>query len=270
MIRLNKLIDVVFERNTKKDWDTVWLISGDEGKGKSNLALHICEYWYKKLKGECIENDIRHINLDRKQYLTDLRDLKKYELTVYDEAGELSNRRAMAKFNVEIVKTYQVIRGDNLFTILVIPSIFDLEPFFAKRRVKGLIHVYKRGSFAFYDSNKIRKLLEINQKRYVKSLFVQKPLFYDHYPIYDGVLKEPYKLRKEQRMKEIRENLFAEMVEEEKKQKDPYEKRNQLLLRMKEKLTYKEMTDLTGLADGTLKNLLQGMKKSEQVYTDET
>jgi hypothetical protein len=47
----------------------------------------------------------------------------------------------MSKLNVSITKAYQIIRGDNLLTILVLPSIFDLDGFFTKRRARGLIHI---------------------------------------------------------------------------------------------------------------------------------
>jgi hypothetical protein len=215
MLRVYRVVDRVFYHITKKDYDGVYLITGDEGKGKSNLGLHIINYWYKKLYNECKPEHISHINLDKMQFAEDLKNLKKYEAIDYDEAGELSNKRAMSKFNYLMSQTYQVIRGDNIFSILTLPSIFDLDAFFSRRRVKGLFNVYARGKVAFYDAKRIKQIINLNQNRILKKVTRVRPLFVDHFKKYEGVLLEPYKEKKAAKMQKIRENLYLEMQENE-------------------------------------------------------
>jgi lipoprotein NlpI len=95
-----------------------------KGKEKAMWVLHIIDYWYKKKNGSCKQSDISHISLDKMQFAEDLKDLNKFDAIDYDEAGELSNKRTMSKFNFIINQAYQVIRGDNIFTILTLPSLF--------------------------------------------------------------------------------------------------------------------------------------------------
>jgi len=210
-------IDLIYEKVTKKDWDGCYGITGEEGVSKSNLGLHLIDRWYQNLYGNCTKNDIRHISLEKEGFVSDLKNLKKYEATDYDEAGELSNKRTMAKFNFLINQTYQVIRGDNLFTILTIPSVFDLDPFFAKRRLRGLFVVYKRGCVAFYSRKRLRKIMELNQNRYVKRINIVNPTWRDTFPIYKGVLKEPYEIKKKEKTKLIRQKLYESVVADDKK-----------------------------------------------------
>jgi hypothetical protein len=214
MLRVYRVVDRVFYHITKKDYDGVYLITGDEGKGKSNLGLHIIDYWYKKLYNECKPEHISHITFDKMQFAEDLKNLKKYEAIDYDEAGELSNKRAMSKFNYLMSQTYQVIRGDNIFSILTLPSIFDLDAFFSRRRVKGLFNVYARGKVAFYDAKRIKQIINLNQNRILKKVTRVRPLFVDHFKKYEGVLLEPYKEKKAAKMQKIRENLYNEMRQE--------------------------------------------------------
>jgi|TARA_Y100000034_G_C6893395_1_gene411431 hypothetical protein len=207
---IKKIIEITFKAH-KRDWDTVLAIVGDEGKSKSNLALHQLDYWYVLLNGECKKEDIKHMCLDLDSFVSDLSDLQKRECTVYDEAGDLSNRNFMTKINKKIAQTYQVIRSDNLLTILVLPSLFDLDPFFKARRIKGLFVVYQRGKTAFWGQSKLRQIIELNRNRNVKNYWVVPPDFIDNFPIYKGVLAKDYIKLKEDKTKNARKMLVKDL-----------------------------------------------------------
>ena len=217
---LHILLDHSYKYLKEWDYDNLIIIDGPEGKGKSNLALHGLDYWYTKLYGKVTAEDVKHINLSPKGFVTDLKDLKRYEATVYDEAGDLSNLRQMDKFNYRITLSYQVMRGLNLLTFLVMPSIFRLNPYFVKDRAKFLLHVYKRDRnrayYKLYTRDKIRVILYINQYRVTKKVNVVNPVFHDNFRVYDGVLSKPYLEKKEARLNSVREELYNTVVEEEK------------------------------------------------------
>lgn len=215
MKRLHKVLDVVFDKITKKDWDNVLIVGGDEGSGKSTLVLWIMEYYYKKLYGSCGVEQVNKIALSIEQFLKILKDLKQYELVNYDEAGELSSLRMMNKFNYAVMKAYEVIRSENLFTILILPDIFYLNPFFSTRRARGYIHVYKRGLFAYWNKLNMRRVVEINKTYKFKTVWRVKPLFYDHYPIYKGVLWDAYQEKKKLKTERVRNELYDKIVTEE-------------------------------------------------------
>lgn len=215
MRRINTVIEVVHEKVTKEDWDNVLILGGDEGIGKTTLALHILEIWYTLLGHKIKPEHIEKVALGLKQFLKAFKELKRFELVVYDEAGELSSLRMMNKFNYSITKAYEVVRGANLFTILVLPDVFYVNPFFSTRRARGYIHVYKRGRFAYWNKKRLRNLIEKNKLFKKKAVWRIKPLFYDTFPKYKGVLLESYLEKKEKKMATIREELYDSLMEKE-------------------------------------------------------
>lgn len=211
MKRLLNLIEITHKALTENDWDSCIIISADEGLGKSHLALHLLEHWYK-LRGVTITSDlVNHINLDIVKWAENLKDCKKFDCSILDEAGELSNKRSMTSLNYVVSRSYQIIRGDNLFTILILPSLFDLDSFFTRRRARGLIHVYQRGKVAFWSRERLRKLIALNQFKQIKNLWVVRPTFYDTFPKYKGILKSAYDDKKREYMKDTRANLYQEV-----------------------------------------------------------
>ena len=109
---IHKYMDIRWKKH-QNDWDTVGVIIGDEGVSKSNLALHMLDYWVTKLKGKVTEADAKHICMTKEDFIDDLSDLKKDEFTVFDEAGELDSRRAMSNFNVLLTQAYKVILSNH-------------------------------------------------------------------------------------------------------------------------------------------------------------
>lgn len=255
------LLDVIYKKHTEEDWDTPWCIVGDEGVGKSNFGLHIVEDWVTRRYGKCTKEDIKYVNLERKSFKQALaHTVKRFDVISYDEAGELSNRRFLDKFNYEITQAYQMIRGENLLTLMILPSFFDLDPFFSKRRVKGLFYVYQRGRFAFWSKNRLRRLAMINQNFPVKNYWVVPPTLVGYYPKYKGVLKDSYDELKRKKMQEARENLLKE------KEKKP-NKYEQGVVKLAEKYGQKEVAEVMGLTQQAISYTKHKHKlKSINVY----
>ena len=206
MKSIHKYLDIVFDKHDK-DWDTVIAICGKVGVGKSHLGLHMLDYWQTKLNGECKKEDIKHMCMTKKDFVTDLADCKIKEMTVYDEAGEIASRSALSKFNKDLMVAYQIIRADRLFTVLILPDIWYLDSYFRNSRIKALFYVTKRGSvFSWFGPN-LKKLLEINQFKMVKNYFVTKYQLRDKYPIYKGVLYREYETMKKKKTSDARKKL---------------------------------------------------------------
>ena len=213
MRRVEKVIDIVHRNITQNDWDNIWIIAADEGKGKSSLALHLLEYWLKTIKGSVVVEDIKYINLDLVCWAKQFMDCQKFDISILDESGELSNKRSMSNLNFVVNKAFQITRGDNLFTILILPSLFDLDGFFTKRRARGFIQVYERGKFAYWSQKKLRRIVDINQYQMVKNVWKVHPSFHDTFPIYKGILLDGYKQKKKEFMKDARKELYDKIVE---------------------------------------------------------
>jgi|10_taG_2_1085330.scaffolds.fasta_scaffold01156_20 hypothetical protein len=212
MKRIHKYLDIRYEKHLK-EWDSVIAICGVSGVSKSNLGLHMAEYWYTKLKGICESEDIKHFCLTKEDFVTDLSDCVPFEMTIFDEAGELSSRSALSKFNKSMMIAYQVIRADKIFTILILPELWYLDSFFRNTKIKALFHVYKRGRVACWLSQKVKKLVQLNQSRYLKNYYLVKPDFYDTFPIYKGVMADSYLKMKTSKTRQARLKLKEQISE---------------------------------------------------------
>lgn len=261
MKKIKKFVEIVHRQLTKHDWDGVYAIVADEGFGKSNLGLHITEEWINKSR-KCTEKDIKHINLDLKEWLQDLRDLKKFGITCYDEAGDIASRRSMSDVNLAVMKTYQVIRGLNLMSLLVLPSLWDLDGFFVKRRLRGMFYVYKRGKVAFWNREKMREMVAINASRPVKDYFCVSPLWVDNFPIYNGILKKKYLEKKNTKMEEIRKAIYDDLIAKKEHKENPFKLRNELIVKMNELLGIQKTINITGLKEQTVRKLIKETKRA--------
>lgn len=253
-------MDIQFEALHKKSWDNVLILTGDEGTGKSNLALHMLEYWLIKKYGKVLKDHSKYINLDIGKWSESFAECNKGDMNILDESGDLSNKRTMSKLNFAIARAYQIIRGDNIDSIFVLPSIFDLDAYFAKRRAKGLIYVYKRGRFAFWSKDRLRKLIELNAGYPSKDIWRIRPTFLDHFPIYKGVLLEEYQRKKEEYMKDTRKEL-ANAIKDLKGGSEISERDN-AIIKMKASLGAAKTAEIMGLSERQVYNIWK--KKPEE------
>jgi hypothetical protein len=255
-------LEVDFKKLTQEDWDKVLIITGDEGTGKSNLALHIMDWWLTKLYGKVTEEDINKIGLTSESFVTTLQNAKRYEPTVYDESGELSNKRSMSNFNVSITQAYQVIRGLNLLTVLVLPSIFDLEGFFTKRRARGLIYVFGRtkesSRFAYWDKARMRNLVSMNQYYYIKNIWAVPPTFRSSFTAYKGVLKSSYDSLKNKKILDTQKQLYDKF---HKKPPVKIDKNVDAIIRLSEKEGQRYTAEIFGIAQSRVSTIVRANKK---------
>lgn len=264
--RLFEVLEIINDAVEKKDWDCPLIIAGDEGRGKSHLNLHFLEKWYELRGVEVTSNLINHINLDIVKWAENLKECKQYDCSIWDEGGSLSNKRSMSKLNYIIARAFQIIRGDNLFSILTIPSVFDLDGFFTKRRAKGLIQVYARGRVAFWSQNRLRAMISLNQNKMVKNPWVVQPTFYDTFPKYKGILLDPYDKKKQDYMKNIRTNLYDEI-----KSMDAGggfgSERDKLIVKFHQKFGTSAVAEATGLTDRRVQQIVKDYSEKRKGET---
>jgi len=213
MKKIKKYLDFRFQKHKEK-WDTFAVVTGYVGTGKSNLLLNMLEYWCTLKNGKCTPEDITHVGLNKNMFLKGLANAEPNDMVGFDEGGELTNRRAMAKFNTNLMIGYRVIRADNIFTVLCIDDVLGLDPYFKNSRLKALFLIEKRGFVKVWLREKARKLLALNRGNPIMNFKLVKPSFVDTFPEYSGVMKERYDILKKQKTTEARKKL-AELSDEE-------------------------------------------------------
>jgi len=168
----------------QKDWDMIFAVDGMEGGGKSVIAMQIAKYCDPEFTIDNMAFNARHFKIK-------IREAKKYQAIVYDEAyAGLNSRAAMSFINRSLVSMLTEIRQKNLFVFIVLPCFFDLDKYVALWRSRALIHVYtgkgfKRGFFEFYNVNRKKDLYMKGKKLYeynfVKPNF--RGSFTNHYTV---------------------------------------------------------------------------------------
>lgn len=159
------LLREVKRRVTTKDEDWVCVIDGREGSGKSLLAMQIC----KELDPTF---SLERVTFNSDQFTYQLKKAPKYSAVLMDEAFAGANSRAsMSEVNRALISVATEMRQRNLFVIMCIPAIFDLDKYFALWRCKTLFHVYQlpngqRGKYIIFPFTHKKLLYLAGKKTY--------------------------------------------------------------------------------------------------------
>ncbi len=176
------------------DFDNFIVVTGKERRGKSTLASQIG--WF--ISDGKLTVDYICMTID--EFLKALREAKKGDVIIFDEAGtNLYSREAMSTMNRMLTKAFMVSGLKNVCIILCIPSFFSLDSYIRNHRIDLLFYVPKRGKFKVY-STKRAKIIGIKGAKYKKMEVVKANLkgwFTKQFPI---SLEEAYR-QKERKYK---------------------------------------------------------------------
>lgn len=194
---VSKELDKVKKRVLTKDRDYVAVIDGEEGVGKSVLAQQIAAYLDPNFNLDKIV-----FNSDNFLKIIKDKNTKKGDCIVLDEAYSAANSRAsLSEVNRAMVGVATEMRQKNLFIILVLPTFFDLDKYFALWRCRSLFHVYftpeeDRNYIIFPKEQK--KLLYLTGKKTYSYSKPRSPYPPFTFPNYYTVDEHEYRLKKSQ------------------------------------------------------------------------
>ena len=223
-------------RVLNKSWEDLhikqpmfWVITGKVGTGKSrSLFLNIIDYWYRHFHNKEIIKTCFGTTFPA--YINALNTAKPFDIAGLDEAGDIFNKGARGRIVLnDLYETYGIIRERLIFTVIVMPSIFDLDNKFAQNNVTYWLNAVKRINnkcnkchkdfvgnicpycnskdykpgcvvYNFYSHKRLKKILQFNESRNIKSLSCGvKPNFTSKLGEYKGKLCDYYDSLKQEK-----------------------------------------------------------------------
>jgi len=154
------------KKQLKRNNDVVGTISGDEGSGKSTLAANIMRY---------MTNDKFDPKTDMIGAEDDTSVMNKIEATpnkgaiMFDEGNSyFLSTETMKREQRELHKLFSIFRQKNLFVLIVAPSFFRLNSYFAIDRSRFHIRTYlvkgEWGFFKYYGDKRKNRLYREGKK----------------------------------------------------------------------------------------------------------
>jgi hypothetical protein len=139
--KLNYFAELVNQR-LNNDYDLVVAITGEEGVGKSTLAIQL---GLKIDKDFDLVKNIAYLP-DEKEIEDKFHSLQPKQCFIVDEAIRVFYKlKWMDKFQIRLNQMYMTERWQNKCTFLLIPRFTDLNEAFRNHRVNVWIHVIDRG-----------------------------------------------------------------------------------------------------------------------------
>lgn len=208
-------------KNQRKEFDSVYLIGGEEGKGKSTFVLD-CVQIIEELKGE--EVPIENITRTLKEMIVRMRHLKDAELLALDEGGELSSDLQYEGIVKAVKKMFIVMRQKSFIVFICFTNPLKVNTYFREDRVKGVFLITHRGRVLFYTRKTFMLIMERIKilrggVRSISNLtrVGVRPDLIDTFPRYEGHLKKDYDKRKKENISKIFEDLNDEFGLDEKR-----------------------------------------------------
>lgn len=196
---LKKFIDrAVKPRITKRDQDYVLLIDGVEGTGKSTFGLQLARY---------VDPDfsIDRVCFNAEEFKNAVIKAKKGQCVMFDEAvAGLSSGESIAKIGKMLKSLMMQMRQKNLFVLVVIPSVFELNRYVTLHRARAMLRTYeskgRRGYWVGYNKKDLKNGYLLGKQTYsFKKRSPFKGRFYGKY----AVDEEEYRKKKEEALENV-------------------------------------------------------------------
>jgi hypothetical protein len=176
-------LDLMLQRMRGSD-DNILVIDGDEGQGKTEMAIGTC-YYISYNTGRSYSIDNIFFDLDK---LIKFASSTKEQIIHFDEAVlGLLVTKWQDKLQQKFITLAMVARKKKHFIVLCIPKFHRLPQYLIEERTIGLVHVYSRknmekGRFCYYTKKNKNELYLDWRKSKVKR-YSQYRSFWGTFPI---------------------------------------------------------------------------------------
>ena len=237
--RMLPILNTIKSKLISKDKDYVMLVDGYEGVGKSTFAQQVGKYIDPTL---CLER----ICMTADEFKNAIKSAGKGECVIYDEAVTgMAASESITRVGRVLKSMMMQMRQKNLFVIVILPAVFDLNRYTVLSRARSLFHMYecsgRMGYWVGYNKKDLRSL-------YLKG---KKTYSYKVYSAFRGRFSGKYTVNEAAYRKKKEEALFK-LDDGDGKNKMTnqqivwYKQRDFVILKLKEQgLTLHQIADLT-------------------------
>lgn len=189
----------------RKDWDVWGAAIGNEGSGKTTLAIEMCS-----LVDPAFSKDA--VTYIPDEFQMRLNSAPKYSATLADEGVEIFFSQDVSKIaSKDVTKQLMQIRYRNQFVVICIPDLFALTTQ-VRRRLAFCVRILERGHFAFYTRTQIR---QIKRNSDTKMVEYPKPAFYGYFKPLSCKLWDEIQVKKDKFVRKL--NVNKRVLEEQAK-----------------------------------------------------
>lgn len=208
-------------QTSKEELDSIFLVCGEEGSGKSTFILDCIEIYEQITKQEL---NINYLARNLKELIVMLKISKSKGFLALDEGSELASDRQWEGIMKGLKKGFTVMRQKAMIVLLSYPNPFKINTYFREDRAKGLFFTYKRKYVYFFTRTAFQDIQRDMRMRNkgVKSIgdfikqYGNKATLIDTFPDYEGHLLKEYKKRKTQNIDDTLQELYEEFGVDEK------------------------------------------------------
>lgn len=154
MEKIDRWMEMVYQKRIQQQFDQITPVIADEGKGKSTFMLEATGRW-QELKGdEPTINSVldRVVWDDRAEFRTALAEYpRRAAIPVMDAAHVLFNREQMNPEQIEAEKGLLDVRTQEFFILLGYQDWGDIPRTLRKRRAKNVLRIPTRGTIYGYS-----------------------------------------------------------------------------------------------------------------------
>jgi ABC-type dipeptide/oligopeptide/nickel transport system ATPase component len=214
---LKYIFDIVIKnQKPPKNKDSIFLICGSEGSGKSYFEMY-CMELIGEMKKQKIEN--KQITGNLRDFLLQLKHSQKGEVMALDEGGELASTEQMNKVNKKMTQVFRAIREKSFLIFICFTNPLKINTYFKEDRVRGVFFIPKNGEIRYFTQQRFTNIiLPKILKDGIKSINAFKSFSPDfrlnNFPLYNGYMKKEYKKFKQTTMNEIIDSALMDVDSE--------------------------------------------------------
>lgn len=161
---LDKAINIVHNKNNS----FVSVIDGKSGVGKTTFCIQIAKYLDPTFS-------LKKIAWTPMKFLELINNAEKGDCIAFDEGMVINSRSATSQVNKAIMIALSQIRSRNIFILININSIFDLDKNIALHRADILFHLYTKD-----DKVDGEKRIKVYGRQRLKYLYITGKKYYNY------------------------------------------------------------------------------------------